>query len=1039
MKFNKVEVSAFRIYNDPKNGTFDFTTKEGETANFISLYAPNGFGKTSFYDAVEWGMTNKIGRLLFKKDNKDLADSQYEENKLSIIRNNYAEFDTYVDITDDKGETHSQKLIVNNRRKFDIEFNNKEVHSFHKVVLSQEWISAFLKEDDGQLRYEKFIKNPELIELDAYYKNLIGLINVVSKDKIGQLTVQIGKLKDQITETEESDLLDKINDSIVALGSFDEKLEQIKVSTTKEEIIAFRNLLAPRNVGLEEELIKNKELLDCYKIARNGNENTLGLDLYYSKKEELISLSVTLKEKKINLQKFKTLNELVNQKSGLSAKREIATKKKEDFAKISDAFREYQNIVKQIREKSQRKIEIENKLGIKYEKIRLYEGSRISYEHKIRSLNSEISKINERLKDLPNLKNDLLKSNKGIVDCEKLLKPLEVELKDKEAVKKKDERAKKLYNNIIENIRDFNYDLIDAKHFIDTDLEETCFDKIELIKNDLIILGELKKKQEEITKQVDQHKKLSSNISDFVTEGLNIAKRIKKTSCPLCNQKHDTYEDLIKNISSNQLLDEILQKLLMDQKSIDDSIDEYRKEIKKSNKELIAVYNSRIREINEKWNKSNIIELVSKIEEFKAKLNDFEKTKLELKDKLGGLEPEKLQENLNEQINRLESNKQQVQYFDSKNNYLLDKRKEQVELIASQINQLKKDVDELQLSEQYLMIMDWFKSNNPEIKITRENLDELISDNTALISTYSVEINTLATNIERLQKELNSYKKEDLEVKKSQHEELIEKETIKINSYQLFMKELIGRSISETSKEDLSKFLSEKDNELVEIGVKLNSIKSEYAKLEKFMEIVEPYLQSEQTKIKLSKKEKELNIWENKVAPELNKEREKVKNHLETKIKSFFHTDLINEIYKRIDPHPDFKNVEFKADFGSDNPRLDVFVTDEKQDRTLIPNLYFSSAQINILSLSIFLASALNAKEYDCILIDDPIQSMDSINVLSTIDLFRSIIVNQDKQIILSTHDENFHNLLKKKIPRELFKSKFLELESFGKVKSQLN
>jgi len=72
---------------------------------------------------------------------------------------------------------------------------------------------------------------------------------------------------------------------------------------------------------------------------------------------------------------------------------------------------------------------------------------------------------------------------------------------------------------------------------------------------------------------------------------------------------------------------------------------------------------------------------------------------------------------------------------------------------------------------------------------------------------------------------------------------------------------------------------------------------------------------------------------------------------------------------------------------------------------------------------------------YDCIFIDDPIQSLDSINILSTIDLIRSIVVNQKRQIVLSTHDENFHNLLKKKMPSNLFKSKFLELETFGKVK----
>ena len=61
---------------------------------------------------------------------------------------------------------------------------------------------------------------------------------------------------------------------------------------------------------------------------------------------------------------------------------------------------------------------------------------------------------------------------------------------------------------------------------------------------------------------------------------------------------------------------------------------------------------------------------------------------------------------------------------------------------------------------------------------------------------------------------------------------------------------------------------------------------------------------------------------------------------------------------------------------------------------------------------------------------------MDSVNVLSTIDLFRSIVVNEGKQIILSTHDENFHNLLMKKMPPNLFDSKFLELEAFGKLRA---
>lgn len=90
------------------------------------------------------------------------------------------------------------------------------------------------------------------------------------------------------------------------------------------------------------------------------------------------------------------------------------------------------------------------------------------------------------------------------------------------------------------------------------------------------------------------------------------------------------------------------------------------------------------------------------------------------------------------------------------------------------------------------------------------------------------------------------------------------------------------------------------------------------------------------------------------------------------------------------------------------------------------------------MSLSIFLARALHVehkgKPVSTILIDDPIQSMDSINVLATIDLLRNISIKFDKQIILSTHDENFHELLKLKIPESEFGSKFIRFSSYGKV-----
>jgi DNA repair protein SbcC/Rad50 len=228
---------------------------------------------------------------------------------------------------------------------------------------------------------------------------------------------------------------------------------------------------------------------------------------------------------------------------------------------------------------------------------------------------------------------------------------------------------------------------------------------------------------------------------------------------------------------------------------------------------------------------------------------------------------------------------------------------------------------------------------------------------------------------------------------------------------------------------------------------KYELIIKDYALLTQLKENVTPFLKYEKAKFREKDTNARIEFLKTKISTELNKELKSVADYLTQQIDSFFYEGLINELYRKIDPHPDYKKVAFKCDFNDAKPKLSVCVYQEKkgkEDEIIIPNLYFSTAQLNILSLSIFLAKALNAKDnngipFDCIFIDDPIQSMDSINILSTIDLLRSIVVNQKKQVILSTHDENFHNLLKKKMPPNLFNSKFMELETFGKVKPDNN
>jgi exonuclease SbcC len=71
---------------------------------------------------------------------------------------------------------------------------------------------------------------------------------------------------------------------------------------------------------------------------------------------------------------------------------------------------------------------------------------------------------------------------------------------------------------------------------------------------------------------------------------------------------------------------------------------------------------------------------------------------------------------------------------------------------------------------------------------------------------------------------------------------------------------------------------------------------------------------------------------------------------------------------------------------------------------------------------------------------DDPIQFLDSINTLSFIDLIRMVISEQglNQQMFISTHDENFFKLLKRKIDPDFYSANYMELETFGMLKKQI-
>lgn len=128
---------------------------------------------------------------------------------------------------------------------------------------------------------------------------------------------------------------------------------------------------------------------------------------------------------------------------------------------------------------------------------------------------------------------------------------------------------------------------------------------------------------------------------------------------------------------------------------------------------------------------------------------------------------------------------------------------------------------------------------------------------------------------------------------------------------------------------------------------------------------------------------------------------------------------LVNDIFGRLDPHPVFIKLGFDLNVSYRSGVADPFVQDE-DGISGDPLLIFSSSQANVAALTYFLAMSWTAEAHALpfLLLDDPLQSMDDVNILGFADLCRHIRTR--RQLVVSTHEARLAGLLQRKLtPRD--------------------
>ncbi|MFZ0169308.1 MAG: AAA family ATPase [Candidatus Dormiibacterota bacterium] len=126
---------------------------------------------------------------------------------------------------------------------------------------------------------------------------------------------------------------------------------------------------------------------------------------------------------------------------------------------------------------------------------------------------------------------------------------------------------------------------------------------------------------------------------------------------------------------------------------------------------------------------------------------------------------------------------------------------------------------------------------------------------------------------------------------------------------------------------------------------------------------------------------------------------------------------LLQTIYAKVDPHPSFRVVNFLIRTSGGRGRLWTAIRDPSTEISVDePAVVLSSSQLNVLAVSTFLSLnlAIPTLPLQVVALDDPLQSLDSVNLLGLTDVLRR--VTSSRQVIVSAHDERLAGLLERKL-----------------------
>ncbi len=1035
MKIKEITIEAFRCFDYQ---SLSFETGEGNLANLIVLYAPNGFGKTSLFDAIEYGITGSVNRFMKGVYQKDNMIDKGLRDKHSFLFNKNVDAKRNIHIAihfDGTFEDIDRTFLVADENMFS---SKVQTHNdfFKNVILSQEWFDSFIRsttpEERCKIFFEYFNRKDSLL---AYNKELEDAKSKLKSIKSNK-EADVKKLKNCLNVAVQGDAMQVLQVRLEQVTELGWDLPSFKVLNAKSlKALRFWGQAKWDDVKLavdanEGRITKILAVLDgtsdtvtiarireCFVKQKSLAKEISALKSYREKQDRLLLLQ-------------KKQSENLEQTYQAGKEKDVFDFYISNEKKIAELLHQLSRLAEDKKRKETNVAERQRHLSeLNQEKEQLH--ARIIETEKalkdISPIHMDLKRLFERYRTC---KNKISKNEKNI----KNLKSQTLSLQESNAEKGKDIKKMEAFVKALEHVTDERL----LSYGLYRDIVLSLLDDWNAVRE----IGNVKSAIDNKKKGYELYK---SEVQRLVDHSKAIYSELDNGVCPLCGYDWKSVEELTRNIEENHTIDAAISHLS----------EQYEEQVKKEREllERVAAQKNELRDAV----RSGILAKQDEMALNDKRIEDNRKSIHRIQDEQDALASEigkyaDIFGDLDFDLlkAKIEGEYKIAQEQDAETKKKLAKTVFAISTEEKRLQQCQRDIKRI-ASEYAARCLDSFYQKTKDCyKSLDGNLDKKLVDN------WKERSLSLGQTLEKLNENLLGIKTEienlhgtgvnefDIEAKNEEMKSLVEQQTALLQTFGKLLNELNELLIShefsvESNPDEIKELLQGELGRLKENRKLQNRLQIQLVGLMNLVDKADEYLGYDKSLSEIKMLELEIEDLKEKLRL-LNEEKRKLSNYVRSYVDKFFDHVLINKLYNTIDPHPKYKEINFDCDFGKQTPRLCVKMsTVDGQGNEIVPNLYFSSAQINILSFCIFMAKALNATDdngnkVECMFIDDPIQAMDDINVLSVVDLLRNVAFVNKKQVVITTHDRNFYELLKKKCPSYIFHSKFFKFLEKGRI-----